>query len=75
MPLTAARPCTPSHLERGQGRANVRRALARFRVMLETGATAPDFTLPDQNGEPITLSSSRGRPVVLDFYPKADTPG
>jgi len=43
--------------------------------MIETGQTAPDFTLPDQDGEEITLSSLRGGPVVVYFYPKADTPG
>jgi thioredoxin-dependent peroxiredoxin len=43
--------------------------------MLEPGAPAPDFTLPDQDGDDVTLSSLRGRPVVLYFYPKADTPG
>ena len=43
--------------------------------MIETGQQAPDFTLPDQDGEDVTLSSLRGRPVVLYFYPKADTPG
>jgi peroxiredoxin Q/BCP len=39
------------------------------------GEVAPDFTLPDQDGKPVTLSEQRGRPVVLYFYPKADTPG
>jgi thioredoxin-dependent peroxiredoxin len=39
------------------------------------GEPAPDFTLPNQDGEKITLSGLRGRPVVLYFYPKADTPG
>jgi thioredoxin-dependent peroxiredoxin len=43
--------------------------------MLEPGDPAPDFTLPDQNGDPITLSKLRGKTVVLYFYPKADTPG
>ena len=43
--------------------------------MLETGTTAPDFTLRNQDGEEVTLSSLRGKPVVLYFYPKADTPG
>ena len=43
--------------------------------MLETGQAAPDFTLPDQDGEPVSLSGLRGRRVVLYFYPKADTPG
>jgi thioredoxin-dependent peroxiredoxin len=39
------------------------------------GKAAPDFTLPDQHGEPVTLSKLRGQPVVLYFYPRADTPG
>ncbi len=43
--------------------------------MIEAGAPAPDFTLPDQDGNDVTLSSLQGKPVVLYFYPKADTPG
>ena len=43
--------------------------------MIAEGETAPDFTLPDQNGNEVTLSELRGRPVVLYFYPRADTPG
>jgi peroxiredoxin Q/BCP len=43
--------------------------------MIETGAQAPDFTLPDQDGTDVTLSDFRGQTVVLYFYPKADTPG
>jgi peroxiredoxin Q/BCP len=43
--------------------------------MIEEGAQAPEFTLPDQDGNPVSLSDLRGRPVVLYFYPKADTPG
>ena len=43
--------------------------------MIEQGEQAPDFELPDQNGEPVRLSALRGQPVVLYFYPKADTPG
>ena len=39
------------------------------------GDPAPDFTLPDQDGNPVTLSGLRGKTVVLYFYPKADTPG
>jgi len=42
---------------------------------LQTGNSAPDFTLPDQDGEELTLSDLRGETVVLYFYPKADTPG
>jgi peroxiredoxin Q/BCP len=43
--------------------------------MIEEGAPAPDFTLPDQDGNEVTLSQLRGSTLVLYFYPKADTPG
>ena len=43
--------------------------------MIEAGTTAPDFTLPDQDGNEVSLSDLRGQTVVLYFYPKADTPG
>ena len=43
--------------------------------MIEAGEQAPDFTLPDQDGDEVTLSDLRGQTVVLYFYPKADTPG
>lgn len=43
--------------------------------MLQAGDTAPDFTLSDQEGNPVTLSDLRGETVVLYFYPRADTPG
>ena len=43
--------------------------------MLAEGDAAPDFTLPDQNGDELTLSDLRGETVVLYFYPRADTPG
>ena len=43
--------------------------------MIAEGETAPDFTLPDQDGNDVTLSELRGSPVVLYFYPRADTPG
>jgi peroxiredoxin Q/BCP len=39
------------------------------------GDQAPDFSLPDQDGREVNLSDFRGTPVVLYFYPKADTPG
>jgi peroxiredoxin Q/BCP len=41
----------------------------------EPGDIAPDFTIPDQDGNDVSLSGLRGRNVVLYFYPKADTPG
>jgi peroxiredoxin Q/BCP len=41
----------------------------------EPGEDAPDFELPDQDGNPVRLSSFRGQPVVVYFYPKAATPG
>ena len=43
--------------------------------MLEINTMAPDFTLPDQNGEMRSLSDFRGKKVVLYFYPKDNTPG
>jgi len=43
--------------------------------MVEIGKKAPDFTLTDQTGQKRKLSGYRGKPVVLYFYPKDDTPG
>ncbi len=43
--------------------------------MIAEGTLAPDFTLHDQDDAPVTLSALRGKPVVLYFYPRADTPG
>jgi thioredoxin-dependent peroxiredoxin len=43
--------------------------------MLQAGDKAPDFELPDQNGDTVKLSSLKGQTVVLYFYPRADTPG
>jgi peroxiredoxin Q/BCP len=43
--------------------------------MIEAGDKAPDFTLPNQDGDPVSLSDFAGRTVVLYFYPKAATPG
>jgi len=43
--------------------------------MLNSGDKAPDFELPDQNGDPVKLSDLNGQTVVLYFYPRADTPG
>ncbi len=43
--------------------------------MLEIGMKAPDFTLPDKDGNPVSLSGFLGKKVVLYFYPKDNTPG
>jgi len=43
--------------------------------MVAVGDPAPDFVAPNQDGSPFRLSSLKGSPVVLYFYPKADTPG
>lgn len=42
---------------------------------LEEGKKAPDFTLLDDNGQKVKLSAFLGKPVILYFYPKDDTPG
>lgn len=44
-------------------------------AMLENGQTAPDFTLPANNGRDVSLSDFRGKYVVLYFYPRDNTPG
>ena len=43
--------------------------------MLAVGSKAPDFTLPDQDGNVLSLSELKGQKVVLWFFPKANTPG
>ncbi len=44
-------------------------------MALELGKKAPDFTLQDQDCNPVKLSSFKGQRVVVFFYPKASTPG
>jgi peroxiredoxin Q/BCP len=44
-------------------------------MALQIGDIAPDFTLPDQNSTPVSLSGFKGQRVVIYFYPKDDTPG
>ena len=46
-----------------------------FSDPLPVGATAPDFSLPDDAGRTVSLASLRGKSVVLVFYPGDDTPG
>lgn len=43
--------------------------------MLAPGTTAPEFTLPDQDGTPVRLADLHGHWVLLWWYPMADTPG
>ena len=43
--------------------------------MLEVGTKAPEFTLPDKDGKPVSLTDFTGKKVVLYFYPKDNTPG
>ncbi|MGZ4518279.1 MAG: thioredoxin-dependent thiol peroxidase [Mycobacteriaceae bacterium] len=45
------------------------------KTKLEPGDAAPDFTLPDADGNPVALANYRGRSVIVYFYPAASTPG
>ncbi len=58
-----------------RSRDEPRYAVTRIVPIIESREKAPDFTLPDQDGRPVKLSGFRGQPVVVYFYPKADTPG
>jgi peroxiredoxin Q/BCP len=52
------------------------RADLRYKYcVMETNGKAPEFTLPDENGNPVSLKQFRGQTVVLFFYPRASTPG
>jgi peroxiredoxin Q/BCP len=44
-------------------------------MKLSKGDTAPDFALPDQNGNQVSLNDFKGKKVILYFYPKANTSG
>ncbi len=44
-------------------------------MSIELGAPAPDFSLPASGGRTVSLSALKGKPFVLYFYPRADTPG
>jgi thioredoxin-dependent peroxiredoxin len=46
-----------------------------YDMKLKAGDKAPDFTVNDQNGNPVSLSDFKGKKVVLYFYPKDNTPG
>jgi len=42
---------------------------------MEIGDKAPEMSVPNEDGQTVSLKSYRGKPVVLFFFPKADTPG
>ena len=44
-------------------------------MSLDVKANAPDFRVPDQDGNSVSLKDFSGQPIVLFFFPKADTPG
>ncbi|CDY43406.1 BnaC03g75340D [Brassica napus] len=46
-----------------------------FAKQVNKGQSAPDFTLKDQNGKPVSLKKYKGKPVVVYFYPADETPG
>lgn len=48
---------------------------AHVTVKLQPGTRAPEFTLPDADGTPVSLAGYRGKNVIVYFYPKAATPG
>src|SRR5205807_10314608 len=68
-------PVAPAAVIHGAAGFGVRHGMGSIGTMLEPGQEAPDFELPDQDGRPVKLSDFRGQPVVVYFYPKADTPG
>jgi cytochrome oxidase Cu insertion factor (SCO1/SenC/PrrC family) len=51
------------------------KSLRSGEITMQLNDKAPEFTLPDENGNPVSLKQFRGKPVVLFFFPKADTPG
>lgn len=65
--------CDPEHRVDGYHRAHP--SFGEDVSMVEEGKPAPAFTLESDNGEWVSLDSLRGKPVVLYFYPRDDTPG
>ena len=51
------------------------RAVVTYNHRLSPGDTSPEFTLPDADGNDVSLSDYRGRKVIVYFYPAASTPG
>jgi thioredoxin-dependent peroxiredoxin len=79
LPIADAGPAVIATYDAGARHRTVRAGGNRrgdsLRRMLEQGTQAPDFDLPDQDGDNVKLSDLKGQTVVLYFYPKADTPG
>ena len=65
----------PWQLGQRPGGCSARLGSCNNHGMLSPGTKAPDFELPDQNGEPVRLSDFTGKWVLMWWYPKAATPG
>ncbi len=66
---------SPSRSPTLETRTTLTARLTEDRLAIEEGTPAPDFTLSTDSGDNLSLSSLRGKAVVLYFYPKDDTPG
>ena len=73
--LEASPPRSCARASRASGTSTHANTDIKRRAMLNPGDKAPDFTGRDQDGNTVKLSDLKGKPVVLWFYPKADTPG
>src|ERR1700704_1185832 len=71
----AARRCDEGFGTRGMLRVGLCNRPGGIMAKLSVGDKAPAFALKDQHGKTVRLSGFKGRPVVVYFYPKADTPG
>src|SRR5689334_6079096 len=72
---SGARHCAASTGAKAATSVTAQRDLRYRYLVMDLSEKVPDFTLPDQNGEPVKLSDFKGKPVVLFFYPRANTPG
>lgn len=71
----AAKPATPGKTAQQPAREQPAPPAAKPEEVAKEGEPAPDFTFTAHTGATITLSKLRGKPVVLYFYPKDETPG
>ena len=69
------RPCHPIPMNAGRAGGRVRLDYDGRMAMPQVGDEAPDFDLPVSGSGRVRLADLRGRPVVLWFYPRDDTPG